>query len=85
LKKGIAFSLKQYPVIEFIWLEKNKLPELFQQQLSNLGLNKVSAPFKIEQDWLITRVSLEYCLASSENEVPFLICSLIFVICSLIN
>jgi parvulin-like peptidyl-prolyl isomerase len=44
------------PVIEFIWLEKNKLPELFQQQLSNLGLNEVSAPFKIEQDWLIIRV-----------------------------
>jgi parvulin-like peptidyl-prolyl isomerase len=58
LKKGIAFSLKQIkngtsfselakqyskdPVIEFIWLEKNKLPELFQQQLSNLGLNEVS-------------------------------------------
>ena len=64
VKSGTSFSelAKQYskdPVIEFIWLEKNKLPELFQQQLSNLGLNEVSAPFKIEQDWLIIRVIAE--------------------------
>ncbi|CAC9461033.1 hypothetical protein BSPLISOX_416 [uncultured Gammaproteobacteria bacterium] len=64
IKNGTSFSelAKQYskdPVIEFIWLEKNKLPELFQQQLSNLGLNEVSAPFKIEQDWLIIRVIAE--------------------------
>jgi parvulin-like peptidyl-prolyl isomerase len=38
---------------------RNKLPELFQQQLSNLGLNEVSTPFKIEQDWLIIRVIAE--------------------------
>jgi peptidyl-prolyl cis-trans isomerase SurA len=64
IKNGTSFSelAKQYskdPVIEFIWLEKNKLPELFQQQLSNLGLNEVSTPFKIEQDWLIIRVIAE--------------------------
>jgi peptidyl-prolyl cis-trans isomerase SurA len=64
IKNSTSFSelAKQYskdPVIESVWLEKNKLPELFQQQLSNLGLNETSAPFKVEQDWRIIKISAE--------------------------
>ena len=64
IKNSTSFSdlVKQYskdPVIESVWLEKNKLPELFQQQLSNLGLNEASAPFKVEQDWRIIKISAE--------------------------
>jgi len=64
IKNNASFSelAKQYskdPVTESVWLEKTKLPELFQQQLLNLGLDEASAPFKIEQDWLIIKIAAE--------------------------
>ncbi len=64
IKNGASFTdlARQYskdPIIKSIWLEKNKLPDLFQQQLLGLKLNEVSMPFKIEQNWRIIEVFAE--------------------------
>ncbi|MDC9714209.1 MAG: peptidylprolyl isomerase [Gammaproteobacteria bacterium] len=37
------------------WLEQNKLPAVFQQQLKNLNTGEVSEPFKTAQDWRIIK------------------------------
>lgn len=64
IKNGTSLTelAKKYskdPIMESMWIEKNKLPESLQQQLSNLKLGEILSPFKIEQDWLVIKIDDE--------------------------
>ncbi len=64
IKAGISFAelSKKYsnnPIVESTWIERNKIPKSLQQQLSNLKPNEIPPPFKVEQGWLLVKITGE--------------------------
>lgn len=64
IKNGASLTelAKKYskdPIMESMWIEKSKLPESLQQQLSSLKRGEILSPFKIKQDWLVIKIDDE--------------------------